>query len=76
MKTYLGVRHLKTESNSNRQIFKAKTEPTEKEYPQFIYIIGPFKTLRGAEFMRDYGYNNPHCQHVNDAEKLAKLEAN
>lgn len=41
------------------------------------YINCPFcganrKHIVLAKFMRDFGHNNPHCQHVDDAEKLAK----
>lgn len=38
-------------------------------------VIGPFRTVRGAEFMRQYGEGNPHCQTVGDAERLAKQYA-
>ena len=41
----------------------------------YDYVVGPFKTLRGAEFMAKYGRNNPHCQTVDDAERLSKMEA-
>lgn len=75
MKTYVGIKHLNTDTTSNRVIFKNQADPVRGEYEQFIYVIGPFKTLRGAKFMRDFGFNNPHCQDVNDAEKLAKLNS-
>ena len=38
----------------------------------YAAVIGPFRTVRGAKFMQRYGANNPHLQHVNDAERLAK----
>lgn len=40
----------------------------------YTYMIGPFRTRRGAEWMADpiKGRNNPHCQCVADAERLAK----
>lgn len=59
------------------QIFFAAKEPTEKTFGnRYRYVIGPFETIQGAEFMAKYGWNNPHCQHVDDAERLAKQERN
>jgi hypothetical protein len=70
-KNYVGVRH-----NDEREIFQASAEPKEELYGSlYKYVIGPFRTERGAKFMRDYGRNNPHCQHVSDAERLAKQKA-
>ncbi len=61
--------------NLSREVFKSDKIPefTDKEFTQkYLAVIGPFKTKRGAEFCRDYGRDNPHCQCVNDAERLAK----
>lgn len=56
------------------QIFRSNVTPTEQSHGDFYNaVIGPFKTLRGAQFMRQFGQGNPHCQTVNDAEKLAKM---
>lgn len=38
----------------------------------FSHLIGPFRTVRAACFMRDTR-PNPHCRTVADAERLAKL---
>ncbi len=58
-----------------RTIFRSYDTPTPEVWGEtFTGVIGPFRTLAGAEFMRDYGANNPHCQCVADAERLAKLE--
>jgi len=47
--------------------------PTAAEYGQrYGAVVGPFRTVRGAEFMRKHGDNNPHCRTVADAERLAK----
>ena len=54
-----------------RSVFKSASEPTESSHGSlYVYVIGPFRTKRGAQFMADYGRNNPHCQTVGDAEKL------
>ncbi len=59
-----------------REIFRASAGPPEELYgDRYAAIIGPFRTKRGAEFMRDYGKGNPHCQDVNSAERLAKKNA-
>lgn len=57
------------------KVFRSKTTPTEKSHGySYKYIIGPFKTMRGAKFMAKYGKNNPHLQCVDDAERMAKYE--
>ena len=56
------------------ETFKARSEPTEKTHgAEYAAVIGPFVTRRGAEYMAQYGVGNPHLQHVNDAERIAKL---
>ena len=67
-KLYLGIREDK------REIFRASETPTFDAYPQYGYVVGPFRTKGGAEFMRDYGQNNPHCVTVSQAERLALHE--
>ena len=57
------------------RVFKSDIEPTTKSHGAFYsHVIGPFRTLRGAHFMIDYGRGNPHCQTVSDAEHLAKVK--
>lgn len=56
------------------EAFQCDFEPTEESHgDKYSAAIGPFKTKRGAEYMALYGENNPHCQCVNDAERLAKI---
>ena len=38
----------------------------------FGHAIGPFRTRFAAELMADFGENNPHIQHVEDCERIAK----
>ena len=55
------------------RIFRSKTVPTHESHgSEFIYVIGPFRTVRGAEMMAMYGHNNPHLQTVGDAERMAE----
>lgn len=56
------------------EVFSTDKTPTEKDYPQYAAVTGPFKTKRGACYMAKYGYNNPHLQHVNDAEHYAEID--
>lgn len=57
---------------SKREIFRPVAEPTRESHgDQYAAVIGPFRTVRGAEFMRDNGAGNPHCQCVADAERIA-----
>lgn len=70
LKIYVGVK------GSTRKVFRSSTVPTSKSHgDRYNVVIGPFRTLRGAAFMADYGRNNPHIQSVRDAEELAKIQA-
>ncbi len=55
-----------------RELFKSAAEPTRESHGNiYLATIGPFRTKRGAVFMRDHGAGNPHCSCVNDAERIA-----
>jgi len=65
---YLGIT-----PTHEREIFSAKKNPTEETHgDKYLLCIGPFRTKRGATFMQRYGFNNPHCQTVEEAEKLGR----
>lgn len=54
--------------------FKSANEPTVGQYGyKYLYVIGPFITMRAAVWAEKYGLNNPHFRHVDDAETLSKL---
>ena len=56
-----------------RQTFTANDEPTRKSHgKRFAAVIGPFDTPLAADIMVRWGANNPHLQHVDDAERMAK----
>lgn len=60
--------------NGPREIIRSLVEPTETTHgDKFSAVIGPFRTITGARFMRDYGTGNPHVQCVADAERLSKV---
>jgi hypothetical protein len=64
-----------TPSIYGREVVRCEVEPTEAEYgKKFFAMIGPFKTVRGANFMVKYGSGNPHTQDVASTERLAKLD--
>jgi hypothetical protein len=68
MRIYLGLG-----DSGAREIFRAPTLPTFASHGHaYFAVIGPFKTLRGAEFMRNYGCGNPHLRTVADAERLGE----
>jgi hypothetical protein len=68
-KIWVGVKRGK------REIFKYHEEPGAESHGHLYgYAIGPFRTMRGAEIMRDYGANNPHLQSVAEAERMASTE--
>ena len=53
--------------------FSMGASPTVENVGQYAKaVIGPFRTLRGAAFMRDCRASNPHCRTVSEAEAIAK----
>lgn len=58
---------------SRREVMKSKEPPTQALCPQSTYVVGPFRTVRGAKAMVHYGRGgNPHCMVVKQAEALGK----
>jgi hypothetical protein len=58
------------------EVFRSPFEPTHDSHGDiYLYVIGPFQTRRGADYMAKYGRNNPHLQHVSDAEYFARRDA-
>lgn len=55
-----------------RKVFRSIYKPAPDTTGFYVDIIGPFKTVKGARFMADNGYNNPSCVTVSQAERLAK----
>lgn len=71
-RNYVGI----VRSSGSYEVFKSESDPTEETHGHlYTYVIGPFQTRRGADFMAKYGRGNPHLQHVSDAERLAKHDA-
>ncbi len=67
-KPYVGL------SDGKREMFRSATTPTQATHGHlYAACIGPFRTVRGAKFMRDHGQGNPHCLCVADAERISKL---
>ena len=70
MKYYCGLKTI-----GGREIFRCADTPTREIHgASYLAVIGPFRTKRGAQFMADYGRNNPHLQTVEDAERISKKE--
>jgi len=62
--------------NNIYQVFRSSVKSTENTHSkEFKYVIGPFRTLRGAKIFAKYGKNNPHMSCVADAEALAKNDS-
>ena len=55
--------------------FKSETEPTPQKF-NFLYVVGPFVTKRGAKWAEKYGIGNPHFTDVFAAERIAKKQEN
>lgn len=56
-----------------REVFELDHIPTQDEGLPYVAVIGPFDTIEGARFCARFGRGNPHIQHVDDAERLARL---
>ncbi len=70
-RVYVGFRH-----DRHREVFRTTRIPTRRQYGRrYAYVVGPFKTVRGARYMAEYGANNSHCTCVAQAEWLAKQQA-
>lgn len=64
-KFYVGI----LKGNRSRKVFTTALEPSQYYFPEFVAVIGPFRTKRGAK----WGAANPFgWSHVSEAEKLAK----
>ena len=67
---YIGMR----KTSGKFEAFSAQHTPTEQLYRTiYSYVVGPFRTKRAQLWAVQYGKNNPHFQHVNDAERLCKV---
>jgi hypothetical protein len=56
-----------------REVFTALSSPTEQTHGRLYgAVVGPFRTRRAAELVRDTGAFNPHVQTVADAERSAR----
>ena len=67
MKIYVGCK------GNKREVFRADFTPTFDTHGKlYAAVIGPFRTLRGADFMAEKGQGNPHAQTVADAERIAR----
>ena len=59
-----------------REVFRSDATPTQATHgDRYAACVGPFRTVRAAEFMRTSGWNNPHCVTVQQAERLARRRA-
>ena len=66
---YVGIRI----DTGKRELFRWAGTPVRETHGHiYAAAIGPFRTVRGARFMVERGANNPHVQHVRDAERIAK----
>jgi hypothetical protein len=62
----------KRKDTGARELFRSEVKPTDQTHGDvYAYAIGPFRTVRGATFMAEYGRDNPHCVTVRDAEMIA-----
>lgn len=69
-KQYVGV------NGTKYQRFASDVEPTRETHgDQYAAVIGPFRTVRGAQYMADHGCGNPHLQTVDNAELYAEFYA-
>lgn len=63
------------------EAFRSEVNPTPDTHgtgsgrkPPILYVVGPFRTKRGAKWAEKYGHNNPHFTGVAAAEAFARQE--
>lgn len=66
-KPYIGI-----DKNGDWFGFSSVNTPTRESTPEFVAVIGAFKTKKAQLWALQHGKNNPHFQTVNDAERLSK----
>jgi hypothetical protein len=70
---YVGKLRTPLAGGQTRKVFYSSSTPTESSHGgTFTYAIGPFRTLRAALIMAEYGEGNPHLTTVAAAEMLAR----
>ncbi len=53
--------------------FQLAYRPTErKQGGRYLYVVGPFRTMRAALWTERFGTLNPHFGSVEDAERLSR----
>lgn len=51
-----------------REVFRSTSDPTRETHGQYAQVIGPFRTKRGAEWMREHGHCGVNATTVAQAE--------
>jgi hypothetical protein len=68
---YVGV----DKATGNYVVFRASRKPAEASHGRrFLYVIGPFPTVRAAAWAERHGKGNPHFRHVRDAVRFAAAQ--
>jgi hypothetical protein len=59
------------------EVFRPEIDPTRESHGHvYPAVVGPFRTVRGAKAMVNFGQNNnPHIRCVSDAERIGKKYA-
>jgi hypothetical protein len=55
--------------------FRYHRDPVKSDNLPYAAVIGPFRTMRAAKFMAQYGRGNPHLLCVSDAERISRYYA-
>lgn len=72
LKYYVGI-NIKSD---RRQVFGTNGTPSSASHGKhFSAVIGPFRNLRAALYVRDRGFNNPQIRCPADAEKLCRVRS-
>jgi hypothetical protein len=72
MRWYVG----RSAKYATAEAFPHHEQPTQESFGKmYDYVIGPFKTKRGAEYYAKHGKGKPHALTVKLAESLARIAA-
>lgn len=61
---YVGI------NGNGRKAFRSKDKPTNQNYPEYMQIIGPFRTMKGAQYYEKH----PEVLTISSAEKKVLIE--
>jgi hypothetical protein len=58
--------------SNDREVFRSEVNPTQYTHPNYVWVIGPFRTVRAAKWCVDHPY--AQCMTVKEFEHAALVQ--